>query len=185
MDKSDLQKAAAVARSLDGSTRETEEQLRDRAVAKFFGEQGIPPHLKNGWAVLETNRKHRAEVGYPLPPGGCLTTGYESVVAGAMAEVHSHLARVLVLDAKFIKLGLRRDSRGKMQLEAKIVDPPDNWVVPAVQTARDYDEAVRQHVARAVGVLNGHFQNTVAERLGVYAFRRVDVDQEVAPVRER
>jgi len=182
MKKDDLLRAAAVARSLDPAEKSATDLITQKVADEFFGEHGIPQHLKDGWAALEENRRVRAEIGIPLPPGGCVLTGFEAVIAGAVAECHTAIARALRLESKYLRLSVNRTAAG-LGLNA-VVDPPQSWVLPSAQTSSNYDEAVKVYVARVTKGASLEFRRLVAERLGCFTRRRSDVDPEISVVRE-
>jgi hypothetical protein len=178
MKPEDLKRAEAVALGLSAEwTPEKEAEIRDRIAREFFGEEGLPPHLKEGWAVLEQSRAARAEVGYPLPPGGCLALGRSSVVAGALAEMHTGLARLLNLSVDCIRLRLDR-SDGNYKPVADVEVPPD-WVIPVAANVTDPKQATIDHINRAVEIMTLHWRKIVLERLGAVDRHRADVAQKI------
>lgn len=181
-DRQQLLEGQAAARRLKAAqTAEVLANIRNRAVRRFFGEEGIPDHLKKGWAVLDQLRAHRQQVGYPLPPGGCLLLGRESVVAGAMAEMHSALAMLLHVSVDNIKLKLMRTEQGHLQPVAD-VQLPEGWLLPAAKDPRkDLDAAARDYIETCVQHLSKIFRKTVSERLGHCESRRPALDQPVGP----
>lgn len=158
-------------------TAEKLAELRDRAVRRFFGEQGIPPHLKEGWAVLEESRRARAEAGYPLPPGGVLLLGVVSVVAGCLAEMHTALADMLHLSVDAIRMRIERDERGGLVPMADIA-VPDDWLLPcAKDPAQSPEDATKEFLEKCRALASAHFRANVSERLGSVNTIRPDVAQ--------
>jgi hypothetical protein len=178
MKPEDLKRAEAVALGMEAEwTAEKEAEIRDRIAREFFGEEGLPKHLREGWAVLEQSREERAKVGYPLPPGGCLTLGRSSVIAGALAEMHTGLARLLNLSVDCIRL--RLDKSGGNYTPVADVEAPKDWVIPVAADVIDPKRAAVDHINLAVEIMTLHWRKTVVERLGVVDGRRSDVEQKV------
>jgi hypothetical protein len=189
MKPEDLKQAEAVARSLQAEyTPEKDAEIRDRIAREFFGEGGIPPGLYQGWAILEDLRKKRAEVGYPLPPGGVMILGYQSVLAGCLAEMHQSLAAVLGVSVDAIRMSVRKDSRGK-PVPAASFTPPDDWVIPisfagSLKGAdRDsvFQEAIGGYVQAAIDRLTGAYWSNMRTRLVACDKIRPELQQPVEP----
>jgi len=185
MDPNDkLKQAANYARQMSAlPSPEDEEKLRDKIARDFFGEKGIPPELKQGWAVLEQLRKEREKVNYPLPPGGCLLLGRESVLAGCMAELHTALANMLHMSVDCIRLRLEKDDFGKIRPAAD-VEPPDDWVIPVAKNVNESPAAAAQrYLQQCLNAGSKWFAAAVSERLDGCESRRTDLEQPGIPWR--
>lgn len=159
--ESELKAAAQYARGLMPElTPQKKAELRDRAAREFFDADGIPPHLKQGWAVLEQARAARAEVGYPLPPGGCFLLGYEATVAGALADLHTLVAQALKMDPKHIRVRLR----GTRPVAE--VAPPKDWLLPiAAKPDESPDVAMKRLLEQIMQPLQVWFRQQLLARL--------------------
>jgi hypothetical protein len=162
-------------------TAEKLEEIRDRAVRRFFGEAGVPPHLAAGWAQLDEDRRLREEIGAPLPPGGVLLLGRESVIAGCMAELHGGLAAMLSISVDRIRLKLDRTPHGRLSPIADI-DLPSDWLLPVATSGDDPDAATERYLAQCVEMANAHFRRSVSARLGSCDTHRPDVAQPISHV---
>jgi hypothetical protein len=179
----DIRKAELLARGMTPQQTEASvERLKDEAVRSFFGEAGIPPDLKQGWAIYEQRRKQRAKVGAPLPPGGCLLLGREATVAGVMAEAHMKLSVALRIDSAAIKLRLKRDDADRVNLVAD-VDPPNDWIMPVSVggEAQTPQEAAKIYIKSALIQINAWFREEVGRRLDACAVVRTDLQQALEP----
>lgn len=180
-----LADGARLARTLRGSSTETEEDLRNRVAREFFGEEGIPAHLAEGWAVFDDWRTKRAEAGYPVPPGGVLVTGYSSAIAAVAAELHTRAAAALKLEARYVRVvGVNKE------LRVRVVDPPISWILPEAEgvTPGDessYQKAVQAFVNRETEGLRSLAMLDLVTLCTQCTLRRADLDPEVAPVRSR
>jgi len=174
----DLDRARSIARAI-----QTEDplvlaaRLRSQIARDFFGEAGIPSDLQEGWDVLEQQRKVRAEVGFPLPPGGTFTLGFDSVIAGATEEFHRSLAQALGVDHALLSIKVVRN--GKRILPEASLDWERAKIVVPVERGQTYDEAVAARVYALAAPLIMRYEVSLYERLGVYARKRVDVAQTV------
>jgi hypothetical protein len=179
----DIRKAEQLARGMSPQqTEASAERLKDEAVRAFFGEEGIPPDLKKGWAIYEQRREQRVKVGAPLPPGGCLLLGREATVAGVMAEAHMKLSVALRIDSAAIKLRLKRDEAGRVNLVAD-VDPPSDWIMPVAigGEAQTPQEAAKIYIKSALIQINAWFREEVGRRLDACAVVRTDLQQALEP----
>jgi len=180
----EMRKAEMLARNMTPvETEASVERLKDEAVRAFFGEEGIPPDLKKGWAIYEQRRKERDRVEAPLPPGGCLLLGREATVAGAMAEAHMKLAAALHIDTRAIKLSLKRDEANRINLIAD-VSPPDDWVIPIAignQAAQTPQEAAKVYIQSVLRQINLWFRTEVGVRLEASEKIRPELSRPVAP----
>lgn len=161
-----------------------EERRKNEAVREFFGEEGLPKDLQQGWAIYEQRREQRLKVGAPLPPGGCLVLGREAAMAGAMAEAHMKLSAALRLHSNAIRLRLKRDEAGRINLVAA-VDPPDDWIIPITlgdQPAQDPKEAAKVYIQSVLKQINIWFREVASERLAACDLVRVNLLQPVAPM---
>jgi hypothetical protein len=165
-DRQQLLEGQAVARQLTAENSKTQRMvIRDQIARQFFGEAGIPPEMHHGWAALEQLREHREEVGYPLPPGGCLVLSRESVVAGCLAEMHAGLAAALRLETGDIKMKLEATPEGYLKPVADI-SVPDDWIIPVAKDPRKSpQEAARAYLDEVVKVASAYFREAVVERL--------------------
>jgi hypothetical protein len=178
---SKIRRAEMMARAMVPEQLDTE-RLKDEAVRSFFGEDGIPPDLKEGWGIYEQRREARAEVGAPLPPGGCLVLGREATIAGVVAEAHMKLSAVLRIDSKAVKLRIKRDDAGRLNLVAD-VDPPNDWIMPIQLDglAQSPDEAAKAYIKVSLVRINLWFRETAAARLDACVRHRGDLVQAVKP----
>lgn len=162
-------------------TKEKEEEIRNRIARDFFAGGDLPDDLKRGWAVLEQLRKHRQEIQYPLPPGGCFLLGRESVIAGCMAEMHTALSKMLRISPENIKIRLERDEAGHIQPVADIETPGD-WIMPVkAHGDKSAEEMTRDYLERFTKIASQWFKETVSQRLSVCEDRREELMQEVVP----
>lgn len=178
--KDKIKQAEQYARAMIPLAASDEEQIRNRIANQFFGEDGIPPALKQGWIALEQRRKMREQVGYPLPPGGCFILGYQATVAGLMAELHTILARTLKMDPKHIKMQLMKHASGSIYPAIEI-DPPKEWLLPITMDIKDPKVAEQQYL-RAI-ILEGQmwWHKAVKERMPRCDSYRRDLRQPIAP----
>lgn len=163
------------------ASAESAERLKNSAVKEFFGEDGVPVDLKKGWAIYEQRRQARAKVGAPLPPGGCLLLGREAVVGGAVAEAHMKLAAGLRINPKAIKLRLKKDGGGKVNLVAD-VDAPTDWVIPVARLGSQApQDAARTYIQSVLMHINVWFRTEVLKRLEASELIRPELQQRVIP----
>ena len=168
-------------------TAERAAELRDRAARAFFDEAGIPPDLKRGWAVLEERRREREKVRAPLPPGGCFLLGYQAIVAGCLAEIHSILCGWLRLPPSAIRLRLERTEKLGLRKFRPVADfeIPDDWVLPVggevaqkvLGAGASAVDAPRAFIEKALCAVEGHYYTILRERLEAADLVRVDVLQ--------
>jgi len=176
-----LLEAQRLARTLKAvQTAEGRESIRNKIAQQFFGEEGIPSEISEGWEVLEEARRVRSEMGYPLPEGGCLVLGTSSVIAGCMAEMHMVLSGKLDLPANSIHLKLTKTEDGRLQPVADI-ELPEGWLLPRADPRRDPGEAVQEYLSQAVQEASRHFRVIVSERLRSCMTRRSEGIQAVEP----
>ena len=166
-----IAEASRLARLLKGTSSVSEEDIRNRVAREFFGEAGIPAHLAEGWAVFDDWRNKRAEAGYPVPPGGTLVTGYSSVLAAVAADLHTKAAAHLRIDAIHVRVVIKNK-----EFKVLVPNPPTEWVLPVANGVAEY---VASETADLVTVAMMALMHRCAE----CAYRRVDLDPEVAPVR--
>jgi hypothetical protein len=179
----ELRQAQQIAESMvPHESPELLERRKDQAVQAFFAESGIPSDLKEGWAIYQQRRKMREGVGAPLPPGGCLLLGREATVAGVMAEAHMKLSAALRIDSKAIKMRLKRNEDGHVNLVAD-VDPPSNWIIPVAvdRQTQTPQEAAKLYIQRSLMQINTWFRSVVGERLVACEIVRPELQQRVAP----
>lgn len=182
---SKLADGARLARAMRGSSTETEEDIRNRVAREFFGEAGIPAHLAEGWAVFDDWRTKREEVGYPVPPGGVLVTGYSAVLASVAAQLHTRAAEMLKLDVQYVRVvGVNKE------LRVRVIDPPISWILPDATGVipgdeASYQAAVQAFVDKTTDRLRALFMLELGNLCAQCTWRRADLDQEVAPVRSR
>jgi hypothetical protein len=150
------------------------EKMRDQMARRFFGEGGVPPHLKEGWAALEQRVKEREAVGYPMPPGGCFILGREATIAGCLADMHMYLARVMNMEASRIKLRIEQSPEGHL-IPLMDVDPPDNWVIPIRKLSGDIRADMSSYFEKTFDVANQWFREAAVARLKKCEMVREDV----------
>jgi hypothetical protein len=143
----------------------------------FF--KGLPPELRKNYAVYQQRRQALAKVGVPLAPGGVFMLGNEAVVSGAMAELHTALARLLALPVDHITLRLEPGLR----VEADVTMPKD-YTLPLeivgqnpVTTQAEVQTIYRQYMESTMQLLNEQFKRDLAARLDANETRRPDLEQ--------
>lgn len=179
-DRDMVREAEKVAREL--AVKDAAEKLaamRERVVERFFGESGIPDHLKEGWAIFDKNREIRAKVGHPLPPGGVLLLGINAVVAGCLAEMHTALADMLQVSIDNIRMRIERTPEGHLNPVADI-DVPSDWLLPIAKDPRSApEEAAKAYLNHCIEVAQAHFRVSVTKRLATVNTKRSEAAQPV------
>lgn len=159
-------------------------KMAERGAERFFADHGLPEELMDGWRRYQLRCNERIKVGYPMPPGGCIVLGRESVWAGCLAEFHTGLANLLQIKPEKIKLKI--DNAGSLPRVVAEVEMSELPAVklagdPALQDA-DREKILGQYLAQSVELLNQVFRANLGERLGACEVRREDLIQEVARV---
>jgi hypothetical protein len=173
MKPEDLKAAEAVAKALLGErTPEKEAEIRDRIAREFFADTGIPPGMYRGWAILEDLRKKRAEIGYPVPPGGVMLLGYQSVMGSCLAEMHTALAIALGVPPGAITLSVQWDAR-RRPIPVASFDPPQDWIAPTGD--------IGAYVGDALNRLRATYWFTLEMRLAAVDKIRPELQQPLEP----